>query len=1382
MKHLIKSITAIAVLVTAGLFVFQNPSNRSSYESYLENHPYMNRNHKEVVQLKKQDQPNLAWELDFLLTMDPATKQPERERLLSAYNKIKDQKSTRLSSPGSSTSPWVERGPTNVGGRTRAVIFDPNTNNKVWSGSVGGGLWYNNDITDANSNWVSVDDFWDNLSITSIAFDPNNNSTMYVGTGEGWGTGAARGAGVWKSTDSGTTWNQLSATSGYFYVNDLVVRDESSGANAGVLYVGTSRSVQQGANHGQNAINYSGDGGSTFTSITTIAPTKMCIGADNRIWAGTSDGNIVFSDNGTTWTTSHSTSFGRVAIACAPSDANFIYGLIENSSAVETIVYSNDKGTTWNTVTEPADVDNGIPDTDFTRGQAWYDLVIAVDPNDKNTVIVGGIDLFRSTDNGTNWTQISKWSNNNNLSALGASLVHADQHAITFKGTGSSEVLFGNDGGVFYSSDLASAGTQDVIPSRISNYNVTQYYACAIHPDAGRDFFLAGAQDNGSQRYTNAGLNATVEVNGGDGAFCFIDQTDPQFQITSYVFNVYDLSTNEGTSFSTNLQDDQNTGLFINPADYDDNQDILYSSRSESSINRISGVTTTPSVGNISVSLGSTTSHLRVSPYTTTSTTLFAGTLSGKVFKITSADATPSTTDITGSFPSGSISCIEVGASEDELLVTFSNYGVNSIWYTSDGGSTWTSKEGDLPDMPVRWALFNPNNRNEVLLATELGVWKTTNLSSENPTWTSSNSGLANVRTDMLQLRTSDNEVIASTHGRGLFSSNGFQAEAAPSVDFTADVTIGCGSSLDVNFTNLSSANPAATAYSWSFPGGTPSTSTSETPPTITYSSTGNYDVTLTVTNTVGQSTETKTNYINLGTGVELPLEEGFESATFPPSCWATAAGTNGLGTTNEWVRSTANMNSGTAAAYVEFENVTGGNAEDWLITPELNFESTTSNSLSFYARQSYGTDYGSQYHIRVSTSSQTDVSTFTNVQTYAESDFSSSAFTQFTVDLSAYDGMSIFLAFVLEQDDGDDWYLDDVSVSGNSSAITISASNGLEICENESTTLSITSDAAATYQWKLNGNNIDGATNNTYIPESTGSYVVDFTKNSVTTTSSVVMVIISNMPTLSEQSTSGAGCIDENTTIEVVASGSDLTYQWQYESADLSDNNQFSGSNGPILTISNLATANEGDYTCIITSGTCEITSEPIPLTLVAAVSITTEPMATSACEGEQASLEVAATGTEMTFQWFKGTTPLTDDANISGATSSTLTISSAELSDAGNYSCEIASVCEASTTTEEVTVTIEECLGLLEQLSENLSIYPNPTRGVFNLELGKFNQSVTNTTIYSVGGQIVSSPELKSNSNQNKTFDISALPSGVYIMVISSDAGTIQRQIVKQ
>ena len=87
------------------------------------------------------------------------------------------------------------------------------------------------------------------------------------------------------------------------------------------------------------------------------------------------------------------------------------------------------------------------------------------------------------------------------------------------------------------------------------------------------------------------------------------------------------------------------------------------------------------------------------------------------------------------SFPNATVSCIEIGADEDELLVTFSNYGVTSIWYSNDGGSSWESKEGDFPDMPLRWALFNPQNRSEVILATDLGVWSTTDISTSSPQW-----------------------------------------------------------------------------------------------------------------------------------------------------------------------------------------------------------------------------------------------------------------------------------------------------------------------------------------------------------------------------------------------------------------------------------------------------------------------------------------------------------------------------------------------------------------------------------------------------------------------------------------------------------------------
>ena len=107
---------------------------------------------------------------------------------------------------------------------------------------------------------------------------------------------------------------------------------------------------------------------------------------------------------------------------------------------------------------------------------------MAVDPNNANTLIAGGIDLFRSTNGASSWSQISKWSNNNNLSALNCSYVHADQHQIVFKPNSSSTVLFGNDGGIFYTSSLATAATSNVISPRNKDYNVTQFYAAPLHP------------------------------------------------------------------------------------------------------------------------------------------------------------------------------------------------------------------------------------------------------------------------------------------------------------------------------------------------------------------------------------------------------------------------------------------------------------------------------------------------------------------------------------------------------------------------------------------------------------------------------------------------------------------------------------------------------------------------------------------------------------------------------------------------------------------------------------------------------------------------------------------------------------------------------------
>jgi hypothetical protein len=161
---------------------------------------------------------------------------------------------------------------------------------------------------------------------------------------------------------------------------------------------------------------------------------------------------------------------------------------------------------------------------------------------------------------------------------------------------------------------------------------------------------------------------------------------------------------------------------------------------------------------------------------------LFVGTTSGQLFKVTNAQSNLETTEIgSDNFPTANISCIAIGDNEDNLLVTFSNYGVSSVWLTIDGGESWVEKESDLPDMPIRWAIFHPENNGQALLATEIGIWWTNTLNESNTEWIPSIDGMANVRVDMLKLRRSDNVVLAASHGRGLFTS---QYENNPYVGF----------------------------------------------------------------------------------------------------------------------------------------------------------------------------------------------------------------------------------------------------------------------------------------------------------------------------------------------------------------------------------------------------------------------------------------------------------------------------------------------------------------------------------------------------------------------------------------------------------------------
>ncbi len=842
----------------------------------LSAHPYYNRparSKKEWNNIPSQDRPDLAFELDFLKTMDPATGEVPYERLYNANVELDKSLKKRVAIPGIA---WTERGPNNVGGRSRCIMFDPNdvTFKKVWAGGVGGGLWYTNDITVAAPVWNKVNDFWSNIAITTMAYNPNNKQELYAGTGEGWfNMDAQEGSGIWKSANGGATWTNLPATlpgaynsnSNFHYIQKIVIK------NNGFIFAAT-----RGYFVNAGGIMRSIDGATTWTRVLNVytgagslydRASDVEIAANGDLFAAFgigSAGKIFKSLNAVdgasgSWT-DLSASVGiangmRIELACAPSNANVIYAVAAGGSGnndIEWLKRSINGGTTWSILAIPRNVDDGI--THFTNGQAWYNLILAVHPTNSDYVIAGGLDLHRTVNGGTSWSGISHW-----YGGFSQPYVHADQHAIVFRPGATNEVIFGNDGGLFYSVNAGNSGATPSFAVKNTGYNVTQFYACAAINEYNSNYFLAGSQDNGTQKFTLPLSGNTTQVTSGDGGFCHIDQLNSTFQLSSYVYNNLYRSINGGVSFSSIIN--QNTGFFINPSEYDSNRKILYASSDNDLIKRVTGINGTIINTDISISVGvSKVSALKVSPF---NDVVFLGIANGRIYKYTNpSTASPILTRIdNGATPisnTGWVSSIDVGEDDSHLLVTYSNYGVISVWQTTDAGAHWYNKEGNLPDIPIRWAIYNPDDREQVIAASEIGVWSTNNFahtSGAAPVWGIGNAGPANTRCDMLKYRTADKMVVMATHGRGLFTSDIFVNVS--NADFSVDVSTSCSGSLTVHFMDTSLKPNGSWAWDIDNNGSTDYTIQN---PTHTYTSPGIYSVKLTINN--GAATITKANLI----------------------------------------------------------------------------------------------------------------------------------------------------------------------------------------------------------------------------------------------------------------------------------------------------------------------------------------------------------------------------------------------------------------------------------------------------------------------------------------------------------------------------------------
>jgi len=275
---------------------------------------------------------------------------------------------------------WVSRGPANVGGRTRAIIVDPDdTTHKTWFASAAtGGIWK---TTDGGNTWTNLSDDLSNLAVNAMAMAKSNTNVIYVGTGESFpGSTYLMGNGIWKSIDKGSTWTQLSSTAtdeNFAYVNRIIIDP----ADENIVVAAT-----------ENGIFKSNDGGETWNQVYSSNYGVEDIVANpsdfNIIYAGENSVGVLKSvDAGNTWTVSSNGLVvgNRCEVDVSPVNTDYVFASINISSDKSAVYFSTDAGANWQKFND---------DQNFLGGQGSYDNTIAAHPYNADEVYVGGVNIW----------------------------------------------------------------------------------------------------------------------------------------------------------------------------------------------------------------------------------------------------------------------------------------------------------------------------------------------------------------------------------------------------------------------------------------------------------------------------------------------------------------------------------------------------------------------------------------------------------------------------------------------------------------------------------------------------------------------------------------------------------------------------------------------------------------------------------------------------------------------------------------------------------------------------------------------------------------------------------------------------------------------------
>lgn len=722
---------------------------------------------------------------------------------------------------------WVPIGPSgwtytsgwNPGtGRLSAMAIHPANANIIYAGSPGGGLWKS---TNAGASWTPLTDnnaTW--MSIFAITIDPADQNIIYVGTSTGL---------LLKSTNAGTSFSSTGAgPSGT--IRKVLIHP----ANSNIVFATASNGIWRSTN-----------AGTSWTQVHATSKEDIEFKPNDVNIMYASGNDVVRSvDNGVTWTTLGAaqgiTNTGRTLVAVSAADPNVVYAVQASGSLFGRMYRSSDAGLNFVTtvVGDPASGTNYFgynTDGTGTSGQATYDMGMDVSPTNANDVYIAGIIVFRSQNGGTSFTALTAWSYPN-----GTGYNHADVHGVFWIGG----ILYSiSDGGMYKSVDNGDNWT-DLSPG----LTIRQFYRIASS-QTNANVITGGAQDNGSVVRQASGNWA--DWLGADGMEGLVSPTNHlNIWGTSQNGSIY-RSTNGGNSYSGLPR--PSAGQWVTPlAIHPTNETILYggwtgvykSTNSGSSWTNISSGVITTTLADLAVA-PSNPNYI----YASNGSILYVTTDDGANWAFRSAPAT--------------INDIAVDPTNPAKIWVALNSTTNRVMVSTDAGASFTNVSSNLPAIVARAIVVDDNTPRGIYVGMNIGVYYK---AEPDANWTDYSTNLPLVAINELEIQKAAGKIRVATYGRSVWESPVASACAGstPVANFTANTVAVCvGQS--VAYTNTSTN--CSSTYAWTFPGGTPGTSTA-TNPTITYNTPGTYSVSLTVTNPGGSDTRTMNNYITVSSNL----------------------------------------------------------------------------------------------------------------------------------------------------------------------------------------------------------------------------------------------------------------------------------------------------------------------------------------------------------------------------------------------------------------------------------------------------------------------------------------------------------------------------------